>query len=356
MNDNEGLERISGQLISAASDKSVFSLVFGTCIIKVFTNSENLAEKLKKYFAPFITDSDKHDMSVHAYDGPVPDFGVKFRVKQPDPGKNKIKEEYADIQGGRIVRKVLTGMHFIFGGQINIAAGPCMANDNQVINFINNRYIEWMLKRGSLLFHSSGIIKNGGGVLISGFSGAGKSTLALHAMRKKLSFLSNDRVMASLNGTRVTAYGVPKLPRINPGTILTNPELTDMLEPEERERLMKLPKEELWELEDKHDVYIDSVFGPDRFILQCDMKGLVILNWKRDMNAGRVIVRRVNIEERPDLMPAFVKSPGLFFTDDGKEYDFGNQAYVKLLKNVEVLEISGCVDFDVATETLLKFF
>ncbi len=356
MNTMPEINSICGAPVRAASAGTHFTLVFGACAIKVMTNSSQLAEKLRKYFLPFLSDGAKEDITVYAYDGLPPDFGLVFKVKPPDPGKSKIKEEYADVNGGRVVRKVLTGMYFVFGGGINLAAGPCLANDNQVINFINNRYIEWMLNRGSLLFHSSGVIKDGGGVIISGFSGAGKSTLALHAMRKKLSFLSNDRVMACANGTKATAYGVPKLPRVNPGTIIGNPALSGMLEDEEKERLMRLPPEELWELEDKHDVYIDSVFGPDRFILQCDLKGLIILNWKRDSPEGKVKVKRVNLAERADLLPAFMKSPGLFYHESGARRDFGPGAYVKLLKNTDVIEISGCIDFDVATETILTFF
>ena len=68
-------------------------------------------------------------------------------MKTPDPGKTKIKEEYVDLDDGRIVRKRLTGMLFVFGGGQNVAVGPCGANLNQVINFINNRYIEWLLCR-----------------------------------------------------------------------------------------------------------------------------------------------------------------------------------------------------------------
>ena len=63
------------------------------------------------------------------------------------------------------------------------AVGPCLANDNQIVNFINNRLIEVRLRAGDLLFHAAGVARNGRGLALAGFSGAGKSTLALAIMR-----------------------------------------------------------------------------------------------------------------------------------------------------------------------------
>lgn len=43
--------------------------------------------------------------------------------EEPDPGKSKVKEEYADFPDGRLVRKRLTGMVFVFGEGDHLAMG-----------------------------------------------------------------------------------------------------------------------------------------------------------------------------------------------------------------------------------------
>ena len=68
---------------------------------------------------------------------------LKQRLKDPKPGKSKIKEEYGDLEGNRLVCKRLTGMVFVFGGETNLALGPCLVNSNLVVNFINNSRIQW---------------------------------------------------------------------------------------------------------------------------------------------------------------------------------------------------------------------
>jgi HprK-related kinase B len=211
-----------------------------------------------------------------------------------------------------------------------------------------------MLKRGNILFHASGIEHLGSGMAIAGFSGAGKSTMALHMMRRGLKFVSNDRIMAGEIGRGVVMHGVPKLPRVNPGTVLTNPKLISVIPEEEREEFLKLPADELWDLEHKYDVHIDEIFGPEKVVLNAPMRSLIILNWKRDVEA-KVKSEKVDLYRRRDLLKAFMKDTGLFFLEGRHEtkYNGTEEAYLKLLENVQVYELSGGVDFEDATEILM---
>ncbi len=324
------------------------SFRFDDCRITVHTNASELVEKLHVYFREFMGDDGKPDIEVTAIEAAEQFPDLSFIIKKPDPGKNKIKEEYVDFPDGRLVRKKLTGMLFVFSGKDNLGIGGCMANDNQVINFIISRYIQWTLHRGGLLLHSAAIEKDGKGVALAGFSGMGKSTLALHLMSRGLTFVSNDRLMIRPDGNGVRMYGVPKLPRINPGTALNNPDLVEVIMEENRKKFSQLKENELWELEQKYDVYIDEVFGAGKFVLSASMQGLVILNWKR--NGEKAEPRPVPLSERLDLFPAFTKSTGLFYAEDplSPSPDFSDSAYCELLKNVHVLEISGGVDFEAA--------
>ena len=85
------------------------------------------------------------------------------------------------------------------------------------------------------------------------------------------------------------------------------------------------------------------------------MKGLAILNWKR-AGAG-LKVARVDIASRRDLLPAFMKSTGLFY-DTGSDMpvpDFSEDAYVEGLAGCTVLEVTGGADFEAAARELAAF-
>ena len=341
--------------------KSQFTLdhqiqfLFGGCSIEVVTNSKKLLEDLKHYYKDFVVNSDLAHISVTAIEAPVPDMDYSYTVKQPDPGKSKIKEEYADFIDGRIVRKRLTGMYFLFGGGQHLAVGPAVKNSNQVINFINNRYIQWLVDQGYLLAHAAGIEWDGMGIAFAGFSGMGKSTLALHLMSRGGNFISNDRLLVKKNGQSIDMLGIPKLPRINPGTALNNPDLEKVIPENEKDNFKKLTGEKLWNLEYKYDVFIDQCFGDGRFVLSADMNLLVILNWKP--NGHPPSFNLVDLNERRDLLQAFMKSLGLFYDsqDDTEEPEVSEEAYLQQLQGCRVLEISGGVDFQKAVDACIKY-
>ena len=323
-------------------------LKFGDCLIELRSNSAELVERLGAYFSDFTAAPDKPDLMVTALEGPDWQPDLRLTQKEPDPGKHKIKEEYADLPGGRLVRKRLTGMVFLMGAGLNLAYGPCLANDNQVVNFINSRHIQWLLERGWLLCHASGVSKDGHGLALAGVSGAGKSTLALHLMGRDLNFVSNDRLLIHRGSNGLAMSGVAKLPRINPGTALNNPALQSVMPSQEAEEFAKLPKEELWSLEHKYDVFIDDCFGQRRFQLASGMEGLVVLSWS--LNGGRPLLRQVDPAERPDLLAAFMKSPGLFYLPADQAALPGPSDYIAALAGTPMYEIAGGVDFQQAAE------
>lgn len=331
------------------------SVRFGSCRIRVKTNRSDIASGLRGYFRPFLDDSGAPDIEISVHEAPQPAFSVPFEMKQPDPGKSKIKEEFISAPDGRIVRKRLTGMVFIFGGGLHLAIGPCLENLNQIVNFINNRFIEWQLCRGSLLGHAAGIRWKGRGMALAGFSGAGKSTLALHIMSLGATFVSNDRLMIEPSGNGLTMRGVAKLPRINPGTILNNPDLAGIMTAAERDRFSKLPQSELWQLEHKYDADIESCFGPDRFVLEAPLDALAILSWRR--GEGAPDCRPVALGERSDLLPAFMKETGLFFNPENSCRMPAPTAenYLDFLGRCRVVECAGGIDFQAAAEALTTF-
>lgn len=326
-------------------------LTMGDCRFRIKTNSESLALELTTYFAPFLSAGGEADIRITALQGKVPELGLVFQVKEPDPGKTKIKEEWIDIPGGRVIRKRLTGVHFFFGEGRNLAIGDCERNPNQIVNFVNNRFIERKLNDGCLLAHAAGVAVCDTGMAMAGFSGMGKSTLALHLVSKGVTFVSNDRLMIRPGEPCPTMFGVAKHPRINPGTALHNPDLTGIISPEDTVRFQIMPPEELWNLEHKFDALIDQIYGPDRFILQCPMRFLVLLNWHRDGSPTRM--EEIDVRQRHDLLAAFMKDTGLFFTPKNG-YAPTASDYAEALHGCRVFEIGGGVDFDQAAASCLR--
>lgn len=349
---------IAGLIAPVLEDSPIthrLDVTFGDVTVVVASNSKGLIDKLADYYRDFVGGGGATTISVTAIEAGPPDFDLPYAVKQREPGKTKLKEAYCDLPDGRVVKKLLTGLVFLFGRGDNYAVGPCIDNDNQVVNFINNRFIEICLKRGALLFHAAGIAEAGAGLVISGFSGAGKSTLALEIMRHGTDFVSNDRVMVARGETGLTMTGVAKMPRVNPGTVLNNPSLHAVMSEADRARFSALPQAELWDLEHKYDAFIDQCFGPGRFKLSCPMVGLVVLRWKRD--ASPMTANRVDLRQRRDLMAAFMKDVGLFYEfEDADEPTIASQnAYLELLGDLPVLEIDGGVDFHQAAQACLDF-
>lgn len=328
-------------------------LRFGECIIELRTNSIQLARKLRKYYAGFLADQGAPDMVVTALESGIRIPEAEWVLKEPDPGKTKIKEEYLDVDGGRIVRKRLTGMLFHFDRKNHLAVGPCIANDNQVINFINSRFIQWMLDRGSLLCHAAGVSLNRVGLALAGFSGMGKSTLALHLVSRGLDFVSNDRLLIRAGDAGPRMFGVAKLPRVNPGTIIGNPPLVGMLDEDRKAVYAGMDPQQLWNLEHKHDVYLDECFGSDKFLISAACSGLVILNWNTH---PRTSLEPVEFEQTPGLLDTVIKAPGLFFLPDPDvHYDFTRDAYLRMFKNGKVFEARGKVDFSRISEACIHY-
>ncbi len=330
-------------------------LKFDDCIIRVETTTLALKQKLEEYLGPFIFSKDlETNITVKVIETRpfVPD--IPFINKPPDPGKKKIKEQYCDLDSGRVVRKKQTGTLFYFNRGENLALGPCSENDNQIINFINNRFIQWKLDQGCLLCHAAAVARNNFGIILAGFSGMGKSTLALHLMNKGLTFISNDRLMVNEDGSKLIMYGVPKLPRVNPGTILNNPTLTGILEKHELEKFKRVKDDKMWNLECKYDVFLDQCFGPGRFRLKSGAKSLVILNWRHEKRP--LSFKPVDLKQRIDLLNTVIKAPGLFYLPERSDQHAPASPgdYIDLFALCEVFELSGGINFQQASEKCLE--
>ena len=172
-----------------------------------------------------------------------------------------------------------------------------------------------------------------------------------------VNYLTNDRLFIRSNNNTVQARGIPKLPRINPGTIVHNARLHKLLSKQRRDELLQLPAEELWHLEEKYDVHVEHVYGPKRISTEADLQAFVILNWQRD-STEETRVTAVDIGQRRELLAALMKSPGPFYQHaDGSFHSdtaaFDEQSYLDVLDGVTIYEITGQIDFDAAGKQLI---
>jgi HprK-related kinase B len=321
------------------------------CIIRIRSNSDALIQQLAAYFAHVRIVATDATIEVIAIECDPVDMGVEYIDWKREPGKTGRKDAYADLTDGRLVQKVRTGMVFLQSEHYRVAAGACLQYNNQVINFINSQYMNWLQHRGWLICHASGLVYNNQCLGIAGFSGGGKSTLMLHMLdNDEVSYLTNDRLFVRVEQDKTMARGIPKLPRINPGTIVHNPRLHGLISSEKREELLKLPVEELWHLEDKYDVHVDQVYGAGRIVDHAPIDSFLILNWKRDSDEDTSI-EQVDLATRTDLLGALMKSPGPFyqFPDGGFQQDdveFDEAAYIETLRDVKIYEARGHIDFN----------
>ena len=59
-----------------------------------------------------------------------------------------------------------------------------------------------------------------------------------------------------------------------------------------------MPRQALWDLEEKYDVMIDELYGAERMRREARLAAVVILNWRRD---GQQPLRCERVDSTSDL-------------------------------------------------------
>ena len=326
-------------------------LTVGGYIIEVKCTSNTLLAELLRYFQHVISAPSKADMTVHVLSEAELPFPVGYVDWKREPGKTGRKDAICDLDNGRMVLKVRTGVQFLQSPDWTVAFGPTEEYPNQVINFINTQILNHFQRQGWVACHAAAVRNGGKGLAISGLSGGGKSTTMLRLMEVAgTQYVTNDRLLVSNREDRIEALGIPKLPRINPGTIVTNARLSGIIDEEREEELRNMEPDELWHLEEKYDLFIDDIYGPGRISLNAQLTDFWVLNWSRDSETATE-VKPVMLENRHDLLAAIMKSPGPFFQrQDGTFWTDTSpmdlDTYLGALTGIQVWEVTGHIDFD----------
>ncbi|WP_051261449.1 HprK-related kinase B [Desulfovibrio inopinatus] len=351
----ETFNRLADGLLASTPLPLQLDLDLGGLPAAISTNNATLLAKLADYLHPFMRDDDRTPLLHLAAVESVPvRLGLKYTPRRPDPGK-EVKEEWVRFLYSRIVHKTRTDMTFFVSAKYNIAAGPCLDNWDQIVNFLNFRFLNAKIGLGGVLCHASAVAVDQAGLMLAGLAGRGKSSLALTMMHDDdVDFISNDRAVITTADDGPYLFGSTKLPRVNPGTILHNEHLHRLLTPEEFIRFKAVPENELWTLEQKYDASIESCFGHGRQRLAANLSAVGILTWDRIDAPAKIVP--VNLEEKPHLLQAFIKQPGIFIEQDGQNLPdtdfFTPEDYLEVLQNTPVYEITGGIDFVSAAKEL----
>ncbi|WP_319558506.1 HprK-related kinase B [Thiomicrorhabdus sp.] len=345
--------------------------------IELYSTSKRVLEILDDYFGDLAEtiqsgSSQGQVPKIHIYQVSEAESFIQhypWEDWQREAGKTGRKDAIYDIehlgQPVRFLQKVKTGMLFLqpMPNQHTLHAasfGDAEKHPNQIVNFILTQYLNHHLRNGWLLAHTSGMQLDGVGIAFAGLSGGGKSTLMLHLLAQEAHqsrFISNDRLLLQQEGNSILMRGIPKQPRINPGTIVHNPKLHPLLSAREREEFLQMDSEELRYLEQKFDADVDRLFGAGCFLQEAKLDMLVILNWQLDPNLPTEL-NEVDIRQRKDLISAVMKTPGPFYADNEGFLKNGTlpemDAYLQLLQNCRVMELSGHIDFDAAQHLVLQ--
>jgi HprK-related kinase B len=331
-------------LVAEFPASHTLSLRFADVALRVRTNDAEILARLASYFRPYVIGGASPVAEVTLIQGSIPIAGDFVDVQRG--GGRRPKEATQDVAGGRLVLKRATGVLIGLWPGGASAIGDVRTHLNQGINLVNNCYAKVVLRRGHVLLHASAVTRKERTAVLAGPPGAGKSTSALHLVEAGFRCLSNDRVLAKPLRGVVEALGYPKQPRVNPGTLLGHPRLSTLLDPADRDALAALPAGELWDLERKSDVDLDSAYGDGTVELRGRMEALILLKWRRD---GRGLdVRSLTVDEAVAELPLVYKNLGAFDLDrvpgaaiTGAELT----RYRELFGRVTVVEVTGRVDF-----------
>ncbi len=310
-----------------------------------------LADTLRSYFADALAEEGPVSASVDILEGQTLEPAPDWANWQREPGKTGRKDAVFDLDDARLVFKVRTGVTFLQSPTHIVAFGPVLENPNQVVNFVNTQILSHCLRDGWQICHAAAVTNGNKTLAIAGLSGGGKSTSILRMMDLAgTRFVTNDRLMVRGGMPTPMGLGIPKHPRINPGTILHNTRLHPMLTTAELDRIRAMPQADLWDLEEKHDLIVPEIYGPNRVQYAAPLTDFWVLNWQRDGDTPTRL-DEVHLADRPDLLSAIMKSPGPFYQDSSGQFSRDTDAldpdrYLAALTDVRISEVSGRVDFD----------
>lgn len=333
--------------------------------ILVSADSDEVAGLLRHYYADYLSSADPHGAGAQCCRIDALQQWIKVDQEElaiyVEQGKTKPKEAFLDDPGGgrRLMLKVRSDVLALLEPRHIRVAGDLVGNINQLNNIINAVFIIDRMDAGYTLFHASALARGDRGMIVSGRSGAGKSSAAIWTLDHGISIISNDRLLARRAPGAGTAgipmLGVPKKPRINPGTIVSNPRLHGMMTPAELTRYQALPRQELWHVEQKYDLDVKTVFGPGAEQATAMLHAAFFIDWDVK-SSDEYHCELLPVERCPEFYRAVFKDGGVFdLRNSETSFKPEHEAeYERVLSGIPVYHVTGGVSFDALVDSILE--
>jgi HprK-related kinase B len=349
------------RLLDAAESRCTGSLLFdfGGYHLRFYSNSTALITALRSYYRYFLATVDSaEDAVVVGLQMPVPEIDGDWQTIVPAAGKPHPKEALLTLATGTLVRKLNSDLHTFISADIGterrVCFGDLQANLNQLINIINNVHLDALLSSSGQLLHAAGVCKGQFGLALAGKSGQGKSTLALRLLQRGMNLVSNDRLVVQRQAEQQVMHGIAKYPRINPGTIVHQPELRGMLAPADMARYEAMSFADLWLLEDKYDALIEPAFGVE-FVLHSSLQMFIALDWDHTSTESCRLEPCLP-QDCPQLVETVMKAPDIGLPRAHARIPAAVLAtYTDVLSQCPCFVLSGGVDFDRAADLVLDY-
>jgi len=329
--------------------------------IEVNTDADQVAANLRAYYADYLAEDQGAEACyrVDAHQRWITVDQNELAIYR-EAGKTKPKEAFLDDadSGLRLMLKVRSGVLALLGrGHVRVA-GDLVSLSNQLINIINAIFINDRMDAGYTLFHASALARGDRGMIVSGRSGAGKSSAAIWTLDHGISIISNDRLLArrdsGADAGSIPMLGVPKKPRINPGTIVGNPKLHGMMDPAELARYQAMPREELWHVEHKFDLDVKSVFGPGAERATAMLHAAFFIDWAVE-SSDPCRCGLLPRERYPEFYRAVFKDGGVFDLRNSETSlkPHHEAEYERVLEGIPVYHVTGGVSFETLVQNIL---
>jgi HprK-related kinase B len=310
--------------------------------IDVETNSLRVASRLTTYFGAYLAAGGDPARLVVLQAEPEYDAARLQPWTRPSQPGREPKESYYDARGTRYILKNRTGVLITIGKRGAVIAGDVERHVNQVVNLIGTLFGISLLDQGYAMLHASAVVaaNDDQAAIFLGNSGSGKSSLALQLIEAGgYDFVSNDRVLLKAGRRGVHVVGLPKKPRVNPGTLLASRSLMSLVPADKRPLYEKLSPADLWRLEEKTDIDVGRMLGA-RERLDAWLRRAYSLEWKP---AGKgLTVEPLLAEEALAAMATTAKDFGAF--DLHREERDMQREFRRIARAAEFIAIGGKAD------------
>lgn len=342
-------------------------LSVGHLRLHVRLGDEDIYNQLLRYYKPFVCSDDhepevevsqwaSHDgvdeeyckeMYVYGWNRPAV-YDEKMLLDQPRE-KGPAKQSFYTLSTGTlVVYRKRSDIVYYLKKKRYYAVGDLQSRMGELHNLVSFAYTQTLRSLGYIALHASAMSINGRGIGFAGTGGMGKTTAALTFLEMGFDYITNDRLLVKssvVESGEVVVSGVPKWPRVNPGSLLTLPKLRTLVEKSKRKKYKKMSWDTLWAVEDKHDVHVPEIYGIKKLTMYATLDTLCIFTWKpagtsscSPVGSGDVFVSKVPPQQVGRLLCPLLKQK---LMDPGDLRPPSSQFLAKLFQNVNVLHIAG---------------